>query len=571
MTEEWSAALEKAICSGTATESTLTYLRQLPLLEVSRLFGPYLTDEVSVTSAVRILGQAAAGRTHVSSEEATPILQFFSAKLTSMQTVEASVEAMAVTVQELSRHNVHTEKVFTCLHDGFLQNISLQALPTQTRHHGYVILEFMASEPMVQWFTVSFLQKLLASIDEESDPALVLRALNLHYFVALCADSDVFRPLLNDYFVSLSSYFPVTFTQPRDCGITRDDLRKALSRCMRSPLYTDLCITFLLSRLASPSTIVKREAVEVLLDIYCSDSEHPMEMLEPHILPTVTHMRNEVVKATSFSHNAPDQHLKNCLTILRSIFKKECSATPATLLCWMDPITSGVLSSLDSGKAACAAYATMLHHITQASLSCATLLVRHLLPQLTSSIGDASTDKDTLFLVLTALLTGVSDLGTSVETRPELQFRAAMISALEAVFPSIVAVAEEPVPVDGTDHTSLNIRCELVSSLLCLDLRLRPWLPGSAVHSLYIVLVTACLSSSEEVCERVSRHVSRIGLVDGNELHKFLGRSLAELRSPAKNVFSLYKCLVESSAPTAVSIIEFLLKRESDNITMLLQ
>ncbi|KAG8346459.1 hypothetical protein TRVL_02725 [Trypanosoma vivax] len=146
-----------------------------------------------------------------------------------------------------------------------------------------------------------------------------------------------------------------------------------------------------------------------------------------------------------------------------------------------------------------------------------------------------------------------------------------MISPCGAIFRSIVAVAEEPAPVDWTGRTSLNIRYELVCSGFLPDLKLRPRPAGTPGNSFYTIRVTSHFSSSEVVFERALRDISHSILAYGTGLHKAFGSLLTNLRLSSGNAFPTYTSTVESSTPTSTSVIKLLLKRESDNITTVLQ
>ncbi|RHW70829.1 Dos2-interacting transcription regulator of RNA-Pol-II [Trypanosoma brucei equiperdum] len=255
--EEVDTLLQGVVTCGTnADEVTLEKLRGIPLLQLSRMMGKYLTGEEHVVNAVRVLGLATVNRRDRTIEEVDVMLRFFSRKLSSMQTIAVAVESTALLVRELSSEGPCTSDVFNVLHTEFLQSFSLQALPTNVRSWGYDVLRFTVTKETATWFTTPFLQVVLKSMDEENEPELLMRALELHHIIASYAGEDTMQPLLEEYFDSISSYFPVVFSQPHGCKVSKEDLRRVLSACMTHPLYLNICVPFLLSRMASPHPLL---------------------------------------------------------------------------------------------------------------------------------------------------------------------------------------------------------------------------------------------------------------------------------------------------------------------------
>ncbi|KAH9584055.1 MMS19 [Trypanosoma melophagium] len=564
--EEVKTWLESVLLSGPMDKNddeTTGKLRKVPLLQLSRMMSTYLTDEKQVVNAISLLACVTIGRENLTNDEAEVVLKFFIAKLSTMHTVEAAVESMALVVKDLSCKQPCCEIIFKLLSDGFLQNVRFQALPNKVRRHGYNILMFMVSRETLPWFTTSFLRLLLDAIDEESEPELVMCAFELHYFVGTYTDKTLIDPILDDYFDSLSSYFPVVFSQPPGCQVTREDLRQKLTRCLTRPLYLDSCILFILSRLSSPSYVVKQESIAIILEIFSPNSEHEMIYLNSHILSVVTHIRNEIVKAVSIGCADNDSLLKSCMDVLTYIGKRSHEMSFSFVLSWLEPITSGFLASLNSSRVICSAYATMFYHLASSDVICGTALAHYFLPLFFLNVpqqGDG--DSENIFLIISALLMGIFDLQKDdmVSEDDDLTLKTSVRKSLEASSLSLFELTEKLLSsFDGVESPADFIKCEVISSLLNLEAWMHPWMPEELIKLSYKKLISLCLIGDENISRKIANSISCIGRVKGNILNDILLNTLDEVEFTPSGVFALFQGLISSSVSVALVAIELFL------------
>ncbi|RNF12699.1 putative folate/biopterin transporter [Trypanosoma conorhini] len=339
---------------------------------------------------------------------------------------------------------------------------------------------------------------------------------------------------------------------------------------MTRPLYLDSCVSFILSRLSSPSSVVKQESIAVLLELYSSNSGHSMDELSPHILCVVSHLRNEVIKSVSLGWNEGDSYLRDCMQLLGSIGKRSHGASSSVIASWMDPVTSGALSSLGSGQAVCSAYATMLYHLACSDVSCGVALLSHFLPLLLLNLrNEFDGESENALIILSAFLMGILDLCNSEELRRGLPSpRAEVKRSLELNLPDLLRVVKNLLRGLSTAGASLKlVGCELLSSLLCLDACLCQWLPVELLHSSCEHLLLICLQSDEELCTKVASLLSRIGLLEGNALTDVLPRVIGtEKVFTRTGIVNLFNALLKSSVSTALLALELLLHSSSSSV-----
>nr|CCD13978.1 unnamed protein product [Trypanosoma congolense IL3000] len=563
LTEEEIEVLLRSVFSEgrNCDDELLMKLRQIPLLSLTRAMNAYLTCEEHVVTAVRVLGLATHGREDRTAEEVEVMLHFFTDKLSSLQTLEVAIEAIALLTGDLSSKGPCTYDVFTALLSKFLQSTSLQALPTNIRRLGYDVLCFMVTRETAQWFSTPFLEAVLRSLDEEGEPELVLRALGLHQVIATYASESVMRPLLYEYFESISSYFPVVFSEIPGCKVTRADLQRALSTCMTHPVYSDPCIKFLLSRMSSPSAVVKQESVELLLDIISPASRHITERLCQHIASVIGHIRNEVVRAVTFGSTHSDAYVKDCLRLLGFVSKRAGDSALCSTHSWVEPMTSGALASLSSGPSVCSAYATMFYHLVSADVHCGVSIASHFLPQLLDGVQSSGSESDGAVLIISAILTGLCDAESSSENFSGLQLQDAVKECLEPVRGSLFQLAETlATSLHVAEVASVCVRCEFLATLMVLAAWLRPWLCDDTALFVCRKLIALSVSRDDEAASNIVKHISRIGRVEGGMLHDALLSMSGNVEPTVAGVLTLYKGLMNSSASMAFMATKSLLE-----------
>ncbi|EKF38942.1 hypothetical protein MOQ_000843 [Trypanosoma cruzi marinkellei] len=167
-----------------------------------------------------------------------------------------------------------------------------------------------------------------------------------------------------------------------------------------------------------------------------------------------------------------------------------------------------------------------------------------------------------VLLYFLAVLTGFLDLCTADEVHRGLSSTLYDVKrSLELSSPELFRLVETLLlALKMPESSSKIIMCELLSSLLSLDVCLHPWMPVESVQLSYENLLLISLQGNEEIHIKVASCISRIGHLKGNALNNALVHLIEkEMKFNATGIITLFTALLMSSVPVALLAMELLL------------
>ncbi|AIN96071.1 hypothetical protein LPMP_100020 [Leishmania panamensis] len=553
--EQIAAAIE---ADGVASDGVKEVLRSHSLLSICESMREHLCTPEKVQPAMRLLASVAAGRADFSKAEVRLLFAFFAEKLAQHEFQTTTLSLLALLISDMMDQYACDEELFNIVGAPFTQHVRVQQLPLNSRKQCFCIMSFLFTENTVGLCDGNTLAALLELIDGESDPELVLLTFDLHMVAATRSASEAFATVVDDYFESVSSYFPVVFVQPPRCKVTKTDLRMRLKRCLCLAVYKELCIPFMQSKLASPSTTVKEDVLDVLLT--CFDTYHSQDMV-PHYRSLVLHMKSEVIKLSSFADRAPNVSLTRCLLMCCEVLgrvSKQCNVkTQPEALDIFGPVVEGFLASLTADPFICSAYATMVVHILTGAWDCCLFISSYLFSMLAMSIE--GTERPTsAFILLAALASGMLD---GLNTFPGETHREQLRRSIERTTPLVVEAMTGyskswRTAGDETcsDDFALMCSCEFLVSVLKLSAAIEPWMPAEVSSDGVDTLVWVALHNTAEVSTKVCRLLREYAAVDAMRVQEALARLLCNPLAPPEKALAIV-CELASTSLTALLLV----------------
>ncbi|KPA75854.1 putative folate/biopterin transporter [Leptomonas pyrrhocoris] len=528
---------------GTAPAEVKDELCSYSLLTICTAMKEYLCDVEKVQPAMRLLASTAVDREDLSETDVQLLFAFFSEKLSQLENQTAALSCLALLISNICTRHRCTTAWFNTVALPFIQHVRVQQLPLNCRKQCFCIMTFLFTEATLPACGSDPLGALLELLDGESDPELVLQTFDLHVIIATHATHEAFSPVRDDYFESVSSYFPVVFSQPPNCKVTKADLRNHLKRCLCLAVYSECCVPFMLGKLASPSIAVKEDVIDALLT--CFDT-YQHGVMAPFYSSLVVHMKNEVVKLSSFSDRASSPTLTKCICmcceILGRISKVFGAKNQAEALQIFGPVLEGFLSALSADTSISSAYATMVFHVLTGSWNCCIFVAAYLFSMLSMSLSDAELPANA-YILFAALVTGMLDALAAFPSDDHVE---SMRACIERSTPSVAEAVRQCTSKwglppsspssfsDSLDDFSVVCGCEFVVAVLKLSLRLRPWLTPDVVRDGIDALVWAALFRSTEASAKVCKLLREFAEQDGRGVRDALARLLAATDVPAE-------------------------------------
>jgi DNA repair/transcription protein MET18/MMS19 len=549
---------------GVASAEVKREMCTYSLLTICKAMRELLCEVDKVQPAMRLLASTAVDRNDLGTTDVRLLFTFFSEKLSQAENQTTALECLALLVANLRDRFECNEEWFKIVAFPFLKHVRVQQLPLNCRKQCFCVMTFLFTDKTLPTCSSDALGALLELLDGESDPELVLQTFDLHVIVATRAAREAFAPVLDDYFESISSYFPVVFSQPPGCKVTKVDLRTHLKRCLCLAVYSECCVPFMLGKLASPSIAVKEDVADALLT--CFDTYRHGAMA-PFYASLVTHMKNEVVKLSSFSDRASSPTLTKCIFMCCEILgriSKLCGVkTQAEALEVFGPVLEGFLSALVSDTSISSAYATMVFHVLTGSWNCCLFLSSYLFSMLSMSLTDAERPAN-VYILFAALVAGMLD---GLAAFPGDDHAKSMRDGIERSTPPVAAGVRQsasawglppsstpfpsPPRADGVDNFAVVCGCEFVVSVLKLSLRLRPWLAADVVRDGIDALLRAALLNSPEASSKIRALLRDYTAEDGEGVRDALVRLLSTPDVPADEGLAVV-CEVASSSTDAL-------------------
>lgn len=396
----------RALSEGTRmTAETLERLRRVPTLELVEALQPSLisTDDKNVCIALYVMGRATqhrVGEHKLNKPALVTLIQFFGVKARRYATLDAAVEAVSVMLQSVHQGDqtvalLADKEVIEALLTEVLSHVHAQSLLLTTRKIFYEIYKVYIMDAallpaVLECGGAAFLKLFLGAVDGERDPSLLLSVFVMHDRVVSAASADVFSFQLEDYFESIAAYFPVLFTPPAGCNVTRADLKRAIGTALQNPKYHEQCISFLCGKMSSPSSTSKEDAFELVEQMFQWPPKCACDVLASHAAETVAALRAEALKLNAVAERNPDalELLGACLRALSAVARIAAEGSPRddVLLSSLEPIVGGALATIETDTAAGRTYATLLHACCRSDIRCAVGIGRYLFPLIESLI-----------------------------------------------------------------------------------------------------------------------------------------------------------------------------------------
>ncbi|GAW05993.1 ARM repeat-containing protein [Lentinula edodes] len=148
--------------------------------------------------------------------------------------------------------------------DAIFTHVKMKGLVQSVRFFVFTIIDTLMARhrQVIKDMNDSFLGRYIALVDGEKDPRNLLVAFAIDRVLLIEFDINNF---IESLFNITFCYFPITFRPPPNdpYGITTDDLRQALRKCLNStPAFGPLAIPVFLEKLAAGSPTTKRDTLE---------------------------------------------------------------------------------------------------------------------------------------------------------------------------------------------------------------------------------------------------------------------------------------------------------------------
>ncbi|KAG5485592.1 hypothetical protein LSCM4_06548 [Leishmania orientalis] len=543
---------------GVAPEDVNEALRSHSLHSICEGMREYLCTPEKVQPAMRLLASVATGRASISKTDVRLLFAFFSEKLGQQDFQTTALSSLALLISDVREQHVCDEECFNVVGVPFTHYVRVQQLPLISRRQCFCIMSYLFTENTMGLCDGDTLAALLELIDGESDPELVLLTFELHVIAATRSAREAFATVVDDYFESVSSYFPVVFSQPPGCKVTKTDLRRHLKRCLCLAVYKELCIPFMQSKLASPSTAVKEDVLDVLLT--CFDT-YDSQDLAPHYRSLVLHMRSEVIKLSSFADHASNGSLTKCMRmgceVIGQVSKKCGIQTQLEALEIFGPVAEGFLAAVAADPSTCSAYATMVVHILTGAWDVCLFVASYLFSMLAMPIEGAERPANA-FILLAALASGMLD---GLDAFPGDDHKEQLRSSIERATPLV----SEAVTVlsqrwratgdeTGMDDFTLMCGCEFLMSVIKLSTVIEPWMPAAVTSEGVDALVWVALHHNTEVSRKVCRLLREYATVDVTRVQEAVARLLCNPLAPPEKSLAM-ACELASTSPAAMLLV----------------
>ncbi|KAF8825853.1 hypothetical protein HHX47_DHR6000662 [Lentinula edodes] len=229
------------------------------LLNVVKALGEYLTSEEDAlrTKGVEFLS-AVLGRCppeKLNRQAARVLTSFYCSKLEDSETVVPALKGLV----SLTKMPSSTSEDVPSILDAIFTHVKMKGLVQSVRFFVFTIIDTLMARhrQVIKDMNDSFLGRYIALVDGEKDPRNLLVAFAIDRVLLIEFDINNF---IESLFNITFCYFPITFRPPPNdpYGITTDDLRQALRKCLNStPAFGPLAIPVFLEKLAAGSPTTK--------------------------------------------------------------------------------------------------------------------------------------------------------------------------------------------------------------------------------------------------------------------------------------------------------------------------
>jgi hypothetical protein len=382
------------------TAEALAPYREASVLDLVRQLADAMTsdDANARTAAVGFLWRACLTgddakhyqrRADFDAAAVDAVVKFLAEKALTYATADEAYEGLAAIVSKYLPLMQPATVEFLCTE--WLPAAGLQRQGVKSRQRGLAVLKALASTHGRTMGAGGDLvaRGLLAAVDEERDPSNVMTAFTVNALLAPHFSAQTMQVVGEDLFDSLAVYFPILFTPPQGCPVTKADLREALHMALASPAYAEYALTFLCNKLASPANVTKTEALDVmrrciqpLLNDHAAPAKRAayLATLRQSYPETFVALRSEVLRLSAMGEHGDPELLQSVLRMLCDLTASVRHLHQEDLLGSLKPIVDAAVSTIEGGSPAGRAYATMLHAVASAAPSVCRTIFEYTVP-----------------------------------------------------------------------------------------------------------------------------------------------------------------------------------------------
>lgn len=377
------ADVVRRVDSGNAAD-VLDVWRARPVLELVRDMEPVLTaaDAATAAAATSCLWKACLKSHHpmvrargdVGGDDAAVVLKFLAERSQHFAVADAAFAGIAALCSTYGK--TLSADVVGALCSEWLPSARVQSQSLPGRTSIFKALEVLSTLDGCAASGAAFVSAFVEAVSEERDPANVLVAFRINKNVTATFPREALAFHVSDLFDVLSMYFPVLFTPPPSCPVTRDQLRVALHEAMTTEPLHETCLPFVASKLASPSNMTKLDCLETMDALFACSTEADQSNLSD----ALTALRADVLRVTGVGEASDAALLGKLLQTLRAAARTTSKCPPDVILGQLGPIVNAAVSTMETDTPSGRAYATMLHAIASAGSSVCAAVFGYVVP-----------------------------------------------------------------------------------------------------------------------------------------------------------------------------------------------
>ena len=389
----------------------------------------------------------------------------------------------------------------------------------------------------------SLLRGFVEAADGERDPTNVLKAFTLAPMIVKLAPAEVLAFHAADLFDNLAAYFPVMFSPPAGCSVTKAQLRDALHEAMTLPQFAELCLPFVVGKLSSPAAGTKVDCLDVIQR--CFRDEQTADASRQHVGETCVGLRSEVLRLTALGSGGDREMLQQVLGTLCRVGASLHLLASEDILSSLSSITTAAVNNVETGSPAGRAYATMVHALAAASPNIARALYLYLCPlvvAIATQPASSAGQEDNAAAMVAGLLAACERCYASGRAMqaPDAKTTKTCFDFATRMLHSTRSFSR----TTGAD--ALTIQC-------VLGHHNDQWISDEEATLVYEALIRATFQDADP---KIASSLANAARVDGERVAQVLGRVRTTLVAPLRTRSNVGEALIGSgSAAVAVQVV----------------
>ncbi|WVF68679.1 hypothetical protein IAT40_003451 [Kwoniella sp. CBS 6097] len=250
---------------------------QVGLLEVIKALGEYLTspeDDVRLKGLTFLSNLLKVITPSKVNRQATQTLtNFYLSKLDDFDSLPPALQGLTI----LSKLPTFDDTAAVDVYKGIVENVNMKSYVQATRHLVYVLFDSLLATHRsgLKAMGTAFVNSYTKMVDGEKDPRNLMLLFSIDRVILL--EFDV-KDHIEDFFDITFCYFPISFRPPPNdpYGITADDLKLALRKCMAaSPYFAKMALPLFLEKFSTstgPSMKDLMLSIAACLPVYGSEA-----------------------------------------------------------------------------------------------------------------------------------------------------------------------------------------------------------------------------------------------------------------------------------------------------------